>query len=523
MAVRECQNDAVTVTVRDILDTRDLALNLVAGRGGGANRIRWAHVSELEDPTPWLKGGELLLTTGMGLEPGAESQRAYVERLVMAGLAGLGFGLGFSHDRVPPAIAEAAELHSFPVFEVPYAIPFIAITEAVFSRVAAGQYENLERSMRAQTILTRVVVEGGGVGGLIAALASATGGWAVMLDNHGSPLAASPASARERAPDLFEEALKGAPHGLRFGVSLVAQDSHIAVLPVGARGHVEGFLAVGNRQSPTDLDHTVAAHAVHLLAIELDKSRAVADAERRLKGDLLDALIEGGMGVGDAAAKLRRFGFDPGAQVAVVAAAAPVATTELVWALEEYFSPLRRGFLLSPHEDAVLALLDPAAVDLEALRRQLVQRLGVEVMLSASRPAPSMEVAGCVREARYGLQVCRMERRTTVTFDSLGTYRLLLGLQDPETVRAFADSVLGPLQSYDDRHGGQLLRTLDSFLGNVGRWEATAAALGVHRHTLRYRIQKVEELTGRSLSLAPDRTELWLALRARELIRTTAG
>ena len=514
------------VTVRDILETRNLALKLVAGAAGRANRIRWVHVSELQDPTPWLKGGELLLTTGMTLAPDPEAQHAYVERLVAAGLAGLGFGTGFSHDRVPSEVARTAERHRFPVFEVPYAIPFIAITEAVYSRVAAGQYETLERSVRAQTALTRVVVEGGGVTGLITALASAMGGWALVLDTHGVPLAAAPAAARGRAKALFEEARKGAQHGLRFGASLVAQGSHIAILPVGARGHVEGFLAVGRSEPLSEVDHSIAGHAVHLLAIELDKSRAVADAERRLKGDLLDALIEGGLGVGDAAARLRRFGFDPGAQVAVVAAAVPVAppvTTELVWALEEHFAPLGRSYLLSPHEDAVLVLVDPAVLDLEALRRRLRERLGTEAMVAASRPAPSMEVAGCVREARYGLQVCRMEGRGTVTYDSLGTYRLLLGLQEPETMRAFSESVLGPLDAYDERHAGQLLTTLDSFLTNVGKWEATAAALGVHRHTLRYRIQKVEELTGRSLSLATDRTELWLALRARELVGATSA
>src|SRR5438270_13206334 len=117
------------ITVGDTIRIPELRLALVAGRRGLAREIRWAHVSELEDPTPWLKGGELLLTTGMGVGSTPARQRAYVGRLANAGLSGLGFGLGFSHHRVPKAVAASAEDEGFPVFEVPYETPFIAITE----------------------------------------------------------------------------------------------------------------------------------------------------------------------------------------------------------------------------------------------------------------------------------------------------------------------------------------------------------------------------------------------------------
>src|SRR4051794_23608145 len=103
--------------LRDLL--RELELEIVAGEGGLDRAVRWVHISELEDPTPWLSGGELLLTTGLQLGEPAQ-QRAYVVRLVQHGLAGLGFGVGFSHARVPTALAAAAAEHDFPVFEVPY-------------------------------------------------------------------------------------------------------------------------------------------------------------------------------------------------------------------------------------------------------------------------------------------------------------------------------------------------------------------------------------------------------------------
>src|SRR5438128_5062 len=138
----------VPLTVGDLLKTPGLPLKAVSGQQGLDHAIRWVHVSELDDPTPWLKGGELLLVTGMGIGATPARQRAYITRLVETDLAGLGFGLGFSHQRVPKALLEAAEAASFPVFEVPYVLPFIAITEAVFTRLVTEQHDMLSRSMR---------------------------------------------------------------------------------------------------------------------------------------------------------------------------------------------------------------------------------------------------------------------------------------------------------------------------------------------------------------------------------------
>ena len=91
----------MALSVRDIVSIPDLALGLLAGADAADRPVRWVHSSELEDPTPWLKGGELVLTTGMGFGETPAARRAYVRRLVRADVAGLGVGLGFGHDAVP--------------------------------------------------------------------------------------------------------------------------------------------------------------------------------------------------------------------------------------------------------------------------------------------------------------------------------------------------------------------------------------------------------------------------------------
>ena len=108
--------------------------------------MRWVHSTELTDPTPWLKGGELLLTTGIQLD-GPKAQRELIERLADHEIAGLGFGTGFTHKRLPAALVTAARKREFPLFEVPYELPFIAITERAFAQLVNERYEMLQRNM----------------------------------------------------------------------------------------------------------------------------------------------------------------------------------------------------------------------------------------------------------------------------------------------------------------------------------------------------------------------------------------
>ncbi len=510
----------MALTVRDILSVPGLALRQAAGEANVDRPVRWVHSSELEDPTPWLKGGELLLTTGAGIGTTPAKQRAYVKRLDDAGLAGLGFGLGFGHEELPRALVAAAERAGFPVFEVPYPVPFIAITEAVFTRLLSEQYDMLQRAVDAEHVLTRSVMDGEGVEGIAASLARVTGGWALLLDLHGIPLAATPTGARERASRVWEELRGSRPEGIGFSLTLVDRGHHVWVQPVGAQARVEAFLAVGKPEALGQVDRIVAGHALSLFAIELAKSRAVAEAERRMQGDFLHGLAEGTLAPNEAARGLARLGFERDGRMLVVALESqdPAA---LSYAAEDHLSRAGGPYLISPTTDgAVIVLAEDPSRDPEQLRKAIAERLGEEggLRLGLGSPVGTEDVARGLREARYALQVCRLEGWGSAGFEDLGTYRLLLSMADPGALRAFADSLLAPLDAYDAGQGGELRTSLLAFLQHNARWESAATELFVHRHTLRYRMRKVEELTGRDLGSSFDRMEFWLALRARELL-----
>jgi sugar diacid utilization regulator len=514
----------MALTVGDLLRTASLDVRPIAGSRGHSKAIRWVHVSELEDPTPWLKGGELLLTTGMGVGKTPARQRAYLDRLLKAGLAGLGFGTGFSFRAVPRALVEAADRAAFPIFEVPYDVPFIAITEAVFTRLVAEQYDLLSRSLEAEHLLTRAVLDGEGITGILAALTQATRGWALLIDLHGAVISVAPSGARVHGARVWRELRSPRADGQRFSLSVMDDGHHIAIQPVTAQGRVEAFLAVGKREALTQFDRIVSSHAVALLALELAKARAVSDAERRLKGDLLDQILQGKLTPIEARQTMERLGFDLSRPVAVAVFAGADPPDSLATACEEVLVRQTRAFLASPRDDVVITVLQPEAPGfLASLRDAVAARTSGAVVAGGGSLVDLERLLQGLREARYALQLCRAEGRPQAEFADLGTYQLLLSLQHSDALRAFADSVLAPLDAYDRAHGTELLLSLQAFLERNARWEAAAKDLYVHRHTLRYRMRKVEELTGRALASARDRMEFFLALRARDLLASEGG
>ena len=180
-----------------------------------------------------------------------------------------------------------------------------------------------------------------------------------------------------------------------------------------------------------------------------------------------------------------------------------------------------------------LCALLPAADDDELFA--LAARLHARVEREAGQPLPAgagrtvapgdlrrgFHEARCALEARALAVNGNGDSRTALaTYRDLGSFQLLLSLQDDDALRLFCDSILAPIEDSEGAYGGELMRSLEAFIECNGQWERAAKALFCHRHTLRYRIRRVEELTGRSLDSASDRIDFWLALRGRELVQT---
>ncbi|MDA0183249.1 PucR family transcriptional regulator ligand-binding domain-containing protein [Solirubrobacter phytolaccae] len=517
--------------LRELL--RELELEVVAGEAGLDRALRWVHISELEDPTPWLSGGELLLTTGLGLGDAAH-QRAYLERLARHELAGLGFGTGFTHARVPEALREAAAELGFPLFEVPYATPFIAITERAASQLVNEQYAVLRRALSAHERLEQIVLSERGLDGVVSALGAMIGGPALILDARGDVLARrSGRAALDPAPvvaELRERLAGGARRGYVPGAD--GFPAGALALPV-ARGDAalpEAWLIAARESGPlNELDRLTLHQAVTIVALELLRRRVVDDTERRLAGDVLSALVAGDLAGAELARRLEPFGVRERAGVLVLAPPRGVrAVTEE--ALARAVREEAGGGLVAGSGQLVCALI-PASGDDElfALAGRLLARVEREADTALAAGAGRCVAPGELRRGFHEAR-CALEARALAvngsgpgtglaTYRDLGSFQLLLSLQDDDALRLFCDSILAPIEDSEGAYGGELMRSLEAFIECNGQWERAAKALFCHRHTLRYRIRRVEELTGRSLDSARDRIDFWLALRGRELVQ----
>jgi purine catabolism regulator len=535
------------LTVGDVIG--DLDISVVAGEAGLGAPVRWVHISELPDPTPWLSGGELLLTTGMMLGT-AKKQRDFVAALADHGLAGIGLGTGFSHERVPAAMMEAADARGLPLLDIPYEVPFIAVTERAFTRLVNEQYALLQRSIAAQERLQRIVLSEQGLDAVAAALATLIGGTALVFDGRGALQAHSTfrreldaAAVPELGEQLRERARRGeqrefAPAGGGLALPVSAGDAQREGLPqawlVAAKD--EGGLA--------EIDRLILHQAVTVIALELLRRRVADTTERRLAGDLLSAAITGELDGAELGRRLEPFGLGGRVTTLVLAPG-----ERRVQACERTLSEALRGesisALVASHERFVCALmpgfLDDELFELgERVRARVSAALGVETRAGAGRVVSAGDVRQSWHEARFALEAREMSDRAApaephasgngsgaadaaqeklATYRDLGSFQLLLSLQDSDALGLYCDSLLGPIENGEGHYGGELMRSLEAFIECNGQWEAAARRLYCHRHTLRYRIRKIEELTGRNLASARDRIEFWLALRGREIVQ----
>jgi purine catabolism regulator len=194
-------------------------------------------------------------------------------------------------------------------------------------------------------------------------------------------------------------------------------------------------------------------------------------------------------------------------------------------AVERILTRMRAPALVAIRAGLVCAVVDAAERDPLALARQvraeLVPRFG-DLPTAASRPAATHALRLSFHEARCALEAVRLrngDAPDVASYQDLGAFQLLLSVQDEDALSSYCRSVLGPIEAGEGNYGDELVRSLDVFIENNGHWEKAASALYCHRHTLRYRIRRIEQLTGRDFSKARDRIEFWLALRGRELAR----
>jgi PucR family transcriptional regulator, purine catabolism regulatory protein len=511
------------INIAALVRQHSLGLSVLAGREALGRHITWVHASELVDPTPYLERGALLLSVGLWLGPGpaagradGDHVRAYVDRLVRAGIVGLGFGVGLGHDAVPMPLVEAATARRLPLIQVPKRTPFIALSRTVWEVLAADRYAAVTRTSQAHQELTRAAVASGAEG-LVRRIAELLDGWVVLLDAAGSVKHAAPAGAARQGPWLAQELKRLRDVANPVSATLSVDGDQIVVQSLRPGRRTSGFLAVGTAHRPTPEQRNVINAAVALLTLMLAQATALRTAESRLRTTIFDLLTSGEL---DRAARLADDLWDglPREPVRLLLVAGPRSgRADLVEIVDATATAEGERVFFANVADRVVITYSAGG----HLRNRIlaVARESGPLTLGESSEAELGDLARAHYEADQALHAGLRAGRRYTSFADIGASGLFALLATPQA-RAFAESLLRPLIDHDAAGRGDLVRSLGAWLEHSGQWDAAAAALGIHRHTLKHRMRRAEQLLGRDLGVTAVRMELWAGVQLLEGWRT---
>jgi PucR family transcriptional regulator, purine catabolism regulatory protein len=500
----------MSVSVRWLLQQRDLRLRLRAGSAAatGAATIRFPHATELLDPQPWLSGGELVLSTGLALrDAGADIIAEYVVTLADSDIAALAFGIGLSHPAIPEALLAAAEDRGLVVLEVPYATPFAAITKAVMDRLAEQQYSAIRRTADTQSRITRAALKGGAAA-IVRELSTATHTTVAWISSDGSSDIVCPPDDS----DIATAARALNPHAAAGTVSITTDQpgQHLTVHPLLFTGRDHGLLAVESTRPLETVEHVLIGHAASLLTLDMEKPIRLRATHSQIGSLALQLLLDGATddtalltNAADIDGRIRILAYEQRYHQSLD----PVIDAALLDAGRPFFvaaTANHRVVVLGGGSDAATVSSWFGALDAEV-------RTTAGIGLSRAHPLDRLHEA--VREAQTA--AVTFDRRHAVTeFDPTAGTVVLTNPAAVEALRTIADSTIALLMEHDARDGTALAETLRAFLEANGQWESAATALGVHRHTVRARLSRIDDILGCNLSDPYVRAELLLAARA---------
>ncbi|GHE01203.1 PucR family transcriptional regulator [Streptomyces alanosinicus] len=553
--------------LRALLDTDALGLRLLGGEDELDRSVRGVMTTDLRDPSRYLSGGELVLTGLAWRRDGADSE-PFVRILVQAGVAALAAGEAELGD-VPDDLMLACAKHRLPLFAVHESVAFATITEHVVRQVSSERAGDLAAVVDRHRRMMTSGPAGGGPDVVLDLLGTDLDLRAWVLSPTGRLIAGSKVTGPELPPEacarLAAEHLAATRTGRRGPHRVLLGGTTYSLFPIRSSGRSPQAARDVRQSVLSDWLLAVDADAgdwpeerldllqgvTQLIAVERDRRDAARTVRRRLAQEVLE-LVQTGAAPAEIAARLRvaapvllpGLGAAPHWQVVVARVewdgseieGGPVAQSLLE---EVLVDPTATGpepsdrIAVAHTGDEAIALVPLPAVSsehdgpetglladslLQSVRETLSAGLNDDgrLTLGVSAAVHSAEgLRGALEEARHARRVAaaRPGRVCAAGHQELASHVLLLPFVPDDVRRAFTARLLDPLTDYDRRHRAELIPTLEAFLDCDGSWTRCATRLHLHVNTLRYRVGRIEQLTGRDLSRLEDKLDFFLALR----------
>jgi purine catabolism regulator len=486
----------MTISVGDLVQMGHLGCEVIAGSVGLDREIRWAHVCELKDPLPWLTGGELVMTTGLAIPRHAEGQERYLTRLTACGAAGLAISKDLHAPPLTARLMEAADRLAFPLLTVSIEVTFIDIARVVIMANSDESHRQLVRQLAVFDVLRSTSVARSDLPALFDRLEQVSGYHLYLSSPTGMPFVPGVPGFPDDRRELLARPT-AAPAQVPGGY----------MISVPSDGKVSGYL-LGLRKPDADpADLGALQHIATIAALERAMLEREREIERRQGSELLTELF----------AARHPENLEHRLSPALVhgqLALTLIRTTDPDTAgsmLHYELTDLGLPHLLQVQEELALLTLADQAIEavLDSIPATAAGR-SRPFQLSDSFTLARRQAAAALRRAvQLGARIV----------DASSIPEELDWLpREPATVAALVERVLGVLLDYDRAHDGQLVPTLRTWLESGQRPSLVARRLGVHPHTLSYRLSRIQELTGRDLRSPGTAAEIWLALRASDTI-----
>ena len=555
--------------VSDILKLPILAdAKVLAGEKGLDREVSQVTVGEVPDIGDWLTGNELVLSTFFGVETTTDAQVEFTRKIIKANAAGLLVKPGRFISEVDPQIISLGKRHNFPIVEVPSEVRWTHIIAEISERIVGEHVSLLRRSRDIHQSLLDVVIDGGSWQSIADTTSQLLGKPVVLEDSFLELLAQSiPDNTDADLIEKYEVLRKSEkdagrpeppPRGERYQRTPLNGKKEFpakATVPIMVSRDVLGYVSSFESDAPlNDLDLVALESAATVAAVEMGRELVRMEAQTRLRGNFVDDLVSGEFDAGPT--MLQRASFlggdlSRGCLVLIVdidnfgefVAGRDLKEQEVQQIKNRFFSGVKQivrahheNALLTPKSDNVIAFLPPLTSGSEKLLavaratatkirqtcNEILPELSVSVGLGRFHDDPA-QTRRAYREAQSALQVSQRlgEKGAIATFDDMGVYKLLLGAleEDPEEVRNFYEETIARVELYDSEHKADLVGTLESYLANNRSVAATAEALFTHRHTIRYRLGRINDLTGLDVHRSEDQEKLGFGLKAMRLLR----
>ena len=502
--------------LKHVLADLELGLRVVANPPDEDQTVSWAHVSELRDPTPWLVGGELLLTTGLTLFLDDEETQQYCTRLVDHNIAALGLSTGSSlaHNELPKRLLDAAQKSGLTLVEVPENTPLQAVVRHVSDVISERDSEPLKRALVAQRQLSEAAVKPNGVASVLQVLDANTGFSSAVYDPTFQLITATKFEPQEVFDQHREDIRKQIRSNNHWSISTDHNGEYSVIAPLHASDNLRGIMVTVKEGPLSEQDQAILSTVFSLLQVLLELRYTAARDSRRLRGTVVQALVKQQLSQTEAELHLARVDVSATKLQCLLLPSPPnsALTNTMLSELNDYCS----GILLWETEKNVVALICDPRNGIE----EIIATASDELAITPGGLGAAVNITDAglsFRQATRAQKIAEERKEAIVVFPHLNSYHALTLLGDDTTRAVFADTILQPLDDHDNHHGSELLLTLRSYLDAVGNIEKAADDALIHRHTMRARLIKISELTKRDLKIAPDLLELWLAVEFREV------